>query len=642
MEQRAPAMTIAWRPANNSFFARRLRNAWPELQLAISLISGGMADVAESVLEITEDDLWAALCAVEEKPPLDEAAPPPTAGPPEAVADKAMAAQADDAPSATAGVEPKASPVVESETAAPTAPKRGVQTSLLAFMKGGRVSPPAVGPPAPPQKGRQVARGVAAAADSAKADSERAEAAGQEATPEDEAPHSAVEGPSKKSDRKKKDPKTNASTGKRKAKGGQAARDRGDREEGLEAAAEEQAAETREESQDGGAKKHKKHKRRKKDKHNKNNKKSKKKTQARASARAATSMAQADSREEPEITSTKKNKKNNKAGKKSRKASHEAGLAEESAAGVGASDVPTEVESCVPKLCPDVRCGRCKGPLDMVRAVISGKSAGSWRCHKCNTKGVQLSRLPGWGDFQATLKAFSPEQRAAFWKGTHQEAGPDGLGRFLNEQTAMISRHAETNSAKTGGTYLPLSVYERRGFDVDAIRRHCRDKRMHPVLGMVYRVALDEVFSGAQNETINETSLMKGSGSNMGSQAGSSTDGQPLPSAAGESSTTAPVTETPKPSPADARRMLGLATRILSKTGLVVVPLEVGLKSKHISKLPEYAVDSAKATLAELKELETQCKKTLRGAPVMTMSMSDANDLAPWPALRDHLSSCLY
>ena len=39
-----------------------------------------------------------------------------------------------------------------------------------------------------------------------------------------------------------------------------------------------------------------------------------------------------------------------------------------------------------------------------------------------------------------------------------------------------------------GGEYLPLSVYGKRGFDVEAIRQKCKDTKEHPILGTLYSI----------------------------------------------------------------------------------------------------------------------------------------------------------
>ena len=37
-----------------------------------------------------------------------------------------------------------------------------------------------------------------------------------------------------------------------------------------------------------------------------------------------------------------------------------------------------------------------------------------------------------------------------------------------------------------GGEYLPLSVYGKRGFDVEAIRQKCKDTKKHPIWDTLY------------------------------------------------------------------------------------------------------------------------------------------------------------
>ena len=53
-----------------------------------------------------------------------------------------------------------------------------------------------------------------------------------------------------------------------------------------------------------------------------------------------------------------------------------------------------------------------------------------------------------------------------------------------------------------GGEYLPLSVYEKRGFDVEAIRQKCTDTEEHPILGTTYRVCIRSAFSKTIEELV--------------------------------------------------------------------------------------------------------------------------------------------
>ena len=44
--------------------------------------------------------------------------------------------------------------------------------------------------------------------------------------------------------------------------------------------------------------------------------------------------------------------------------------------------------------------------------------------------------------------------------------------------------------SSSAGSYLPLSVYAQKGYNVEDIRKNCNDMMTHPVLGTVYRVAI--------------------------------------------------------------------------------------------------------------------------------------------------------
>ena len=72
-------------------------------------------------------------------------------------------------------------------------------------------------------------------------------------------------------------------------------------------------------------------------------------------------------------------------------------------------DTVVSMEADFPELAVELKCARCGSKLDPSRAVITGKAAGVWRCNLCNTRGVQLARLPGWQGFAGIL-------RGRFWR----------------------------------------------------------------------------------------------------------------------------------------------------------------------------------------------------------------------------------
>ena len=57
----------------------------------------------------------------------------------------------------------------------------------------------------------------------------------------------------------------------------------------------------------------------------------------------------------------------------------------------------------------------------------------------------------------------------------------------------VVDQREEESRTSTGGTYLPLSAWERKGFDAEKIRSECKDTEEHAFLGTVYNVGLKTV-----------------------------------------------------------------------------------------------------------------------------------------------------
>ena len=96
----------------------------------------------------------------------------------------------------------------------------------------------------------------------------------------------------------------------------------------------------------------------------------------------------------------------------------------------------------------DLRRSRCGMKLDPNRSVVSGKAAGVWRCSKCNTRGVQSSRLPTWKPFATRLRGFHPDQEV-------EEFVRGRMGHtYLNKQGHLERQSRQGN----GHTALSLRV----------------------------------------------------------------------------------------------------------------------------------------------------------------------------------------
>ena len=236
-----------------------------------------------------------------------------------------------------------------------------------------------------------------------------------------------------------------------------------------------------------------------------------------------------------------------------------------------------------------VRCGRCGDLLDPFKMQISNKSKGSWRCRKCNTRGVQMSKT---GEFKKMSEAFegmSEEAKNEFWKGTHK-LSPKQLEEFC--QTTISTTMTETKVTRRAGEYLPLTVYEQRGFDPVTIADKCLDFVDDPILGRCYRLML----LGGANESSRSTTRAE----QVSRPVAASAKGKAAP----KSSAHAKASE--------ARKLVVDATKILTKVSATKIQLECALRHKHISRCTDESVKAAKDALKEMKLFEAAAQDVLK------------------------------
>ena len=190
-------------------------------------------------------------------------------------------------------------------------------------------------------------------------------------------------------------------------------------------------------------------------------------------------------------------------------------------------------------------CGKCKFAEDAESA--GGSASREFICKACNTKRSTLSQLFGkWPvDHFASL---SEEHQIAFWRA--ETKGKQQIKEALAEQ---VTEHRETlEKTTTGGTYLPMSVLEKHGFDPEAVAR-CEDKEEHPLLGETYNLNLkqtsreeikkqvwDDLFDVKKDDAKKDKKKKKkrnkkgkkSSSSGSSSSSSSSSDGEPKQTAA--------------------------------------------------------------------------------------------------------------
>ena len=112
---------------------------------------------------------------------------------------------------------------------------------------------------------------------------------------------------------------------------------------------------------------------------------------------------------------------------------------------------------------------------------MTGKKSGCWTCKKCATRYTQLHRQ--WGGWPPSeWESFSEEEKTAFWVAVGAAETKEDQDKVVME--VLSKKVEEIRSAGSGGKYLPLSVYERKGFDIAKIERECDDYKELPMLGL--------------------------------------------------------------------------------------------------------------------------------------------------------------
>ena len=122
-----------------------------------------------------------------------------------------------------------------------------------------------------------------------------------------------------------------------------------------------------------------------------------------------------------------------------------------------------------------------------------------------NNNEVNLSRFDDSLQFQESFKQISKPEAVAFWESIGKTSSPEELDKHMTDVIRRQQRHRTRQSNM--GRYLPLSVYEKQGFDPDRIMREITDTKEVPGLGTCYRVAIPESGDIFDRDTIREQTL---------------------------------------------------------------------------------------------------------------------------------------
>ena len=148
------------------------------------------------------------------------------------------------------------------------------------------------------------------------------------------------------------------------------------------------------------------------------------------------------------------------------------------------------------------RCGKCLQEVDPLRCRYVSKKGEQFKCHACNSKHSGLCRMLGTWPIDA-FKRLPPEEQTTFW----QQAG--NTTEHLKQQVfdIMKKEYVEQRKIEESGTYLPLSVYGSQGYDTDRIAKFCKDTRIHPELGLTYKVNLLTESTATMERKVRENML---------------------------------------------------------------------------------------------------------------------------------------
>ena len=138
-----------------------------------------------------------------------------------------------------------------------------------------------------------------------------------------------------------------------------------------------------------------------------------------------------------------------------------------------------------------VTCWYCGSQADYLKCYVRSKREGTWKCPCCNAKIWQVA--PAVCVVAAHGRPVGRRQAVGV-----RPASKPGLSNL--EGTGEIKAYAlrflenyrtEEQRALEGGEFLPLSVWEKRGFDIESIKQNTipENIRTERVLGQVTGVA---------------------------------------------------------------------------------------------------------------------------------------------------------
>lgn len=152
-------------------------------------------------------------------------------------------------------------------------------------------------------------------------------------------------------------------------------------------------------------------------------------------------------------------------------------------------------------------CSRCKEPVTCTSTTaVRKKRHSALQCQQChNTVTLMYKR---WDMSKINFKELPEAEQVEFFRAAKQTGGK--RLEFGKIKSLLLKKliEVEKNSTETAvkGKYLPLSVWEKKGFDVGAIQKGAEQQKSD-LFGVVYRVPILEINYSHIEESVRETLL---------------------------------------------------------------------------------------------------------------------------------------
>ena len=153
------------------------------------------------------------------------------------------------------------------------------------------------------------------------------------------------------------------------------------------------------------------------------------------------------------------------------------------------------------------KCRRCMVEIEDITAKgirVCCKSPPKFQCPQCCSKQTALTRLYGrWP--VPEFAGLTPSEKEEFYRSTTTHV--DSL--TIASVNIIVKIRLEQHIGGTAGTFLPLSVYEKMGFDPAKIEEStpAADVEEHTVLGKTYRVMLKSSSHQHIEQTLRQETL---------------------------------------------------------------------------------------------------------------------------------------